>query len=52
LARQSPPLRLKKLFVMGGLLIEQHREQSRSQLAKSAGVNANSVSILKALKGT
>jgi hypothetical protein len=29
---------------MAGLLIEQHREQSKTQLAKSAGANANNVS--------
>ncbi|CAD5229090.1 unnamed protein product [Bursaphelenchus okinawaensis] len=35
MGRQCPPLRAKKLFVMGGLLIEQHREHSKSKITKN-----------------
>ncbi|KAI6210654.1 WD repeat-containing protein 35 [Aphelenchoides besseyi] len=37
LQKQAPPLRLKKLFVMAGLLIEQHREHHKAQIAKATG---------------
>jgi WD repeat-containing protein 35 len=32
--KQAPPLRLKKLYVMGALLIEEYHEQNRQKLAK------------------
>uniref|UniRef100_A0A1I7Y670 WD_REPEATS_REGION domain-containing protein n=1 Tax=Steinernema glaseri TaxID=37863 RepID=A0A1I7Y670_9BILA len=34
--KQSQPVRLKKLYVMGALLIEQYREHNKAKLAKSA----------------
>lgn len=42
-SRQAPPLRLKKLYVMGGLLIERYHEQSRQKLAKLKGETSASV---------
>ncbi|KAK0405878.1 hypothetical protein QR680_018247 [Steinernema hermaphroditum] len=32
--KQSQPVRLKKLYVMGALLVEQYREQNKAKLAK------------------
>ena len=34
---QAPAMRLKKLYVMGGLLVEDFHEQNRMKLAKSKG---------------
>ncbi|KAI6243756.1 WD repeat-containing protein 35 [Aphelenchoides fujianensis] len=49
LQRQAPPLRLKKLFVMGGLLIEQHREHHKAQIAKSSGTSSAATIALQEL---
>ncbi|CAD5234713.1 unnamed protein product [Bursaphelenchus xylophilus] len=45
LERQCPPVRVKKLFVMGGLLIEQYREYSKSQVVKNNQDNLSTAAI-------
>jgi len=45
-SRQAPALRLKKLYVLGALLIEQHHEQSRQKLARAKGEAQASASTM------
>ncbi|KAI6173956.1 WD repeat-containing protein 35 [Aphelenchoides besseyi] len=49
LQKQAPPLRLKKLFVMAGLLIEQHREHHKAQIAKATGTTNMATIALQGL---
>uniref|UniRef100_A0A915D9I2 Anaphase-promoting complex subunit 4-like WD40 domain-containing protein n=1 Tax=Ditylenchus dipsaci TaxID=166011 RepID=A0A915D9I2_9BILA len=49
-AKQAPPPRLKKLYVMGGLLVEEFHEQSQQKLVKSKGEkHANASTALEGL---
>uniref|UniRef100_A0A914HN51 WD repeat-containing protein 55 homolog n=1 Tax=Globodera rostochiensis TaxID=31243 RepID=A0A914HN51_GLORO len=47
--KQAPPQRLKKLYVMGALLVEEYHEQNREKMARRREEGASSASI--ALEG-
>lgn len=42
--KQAQPLRLKKLYVLGALLVEQYHEQNKAQIAKETQ-NESSVGL-------
>lgn len=46
-AKQANPLRLKKLYVMAALLIEDYHVQNQQKLAKSKGKNLSNVKVYK-----
>uniref|UniRef100_A0A915PI34 WD repeat-containing protein 35 n=1 Tax=Setaria digitata TaxID=48799 RepID=A0A915PI34_9BILA len=47
--KQAEPLRLKKLYVMGALLIEQYHQQNKSEIAKESTNKSNAEIALKGL---